>query len=152
MRHVCQERSKHKEPYNFPLVRALFALGNIYIETGHLAAAELCYRTISDYDHAHRQYAGVRLATDLNNLGVVAYIAALNSKHKSDQELELQKANGLFAQSLKELPISNSTGARNLDKPTQNDRADILHNQYLSFRDSVHLEETKQALEAKKPQ
>jgi len=131
LRIVCRARTLQNKAYNPELVRALSALANLYLETGHINAAELCYNTILNYDASHLKNNRFRLSIDLNNLGVLYYFRALLDGDKSAQCLDLAQADTSFRQALNKLHDCEQI----VDEPLGLNEADILSNQYLCLRD-----------------
>ncbi len=139
LRDVCEKRIEQKKAYNAELIRAFSSLSNIYLETGHLDAGELCYQTILDYDKKHLPFAQPRLSVDLNNLGVLYYFRALLDTNKSSQLSNFTQSTTYFRQALNKSHLSQSQSLRAF----QLNESDILSNQYLCLREQGHLNEAK---------
>jgi len=139
LRSVCHSRMQQDEAYNPELVRALSALANLYLETGHIKAAQLCYNTILHYDSSHLKNNQCRLSIDLNNLGVLYYFRALLNDNKSAQCLDLAQADTFFRQALNKLHNCEQFVGKSLCF----NEADILSNRYLCLRELGCFNEAK---------
>ncbi len=141
LRNACERLAQQNKAYNPELISALSSLANLYLETYHLDAAELCYKTISNYDTDHLEYAPNRQSIELNNLGVIAYFRALLAKDKAEQTQKYIEADRFFRDALNKSHnsrITSNTGFRQIE-------AGILFNQSLSLRNLGHLKEAQTA-------
>ncbi len=133
--------AQQEKRYNPELISALSSLANLYLETYHLDAAELCYKTILNYDNNHLEFAPNRQSVELNNLGVIAYFNALLAKDKTDQIQKYKDAENFFKEALNKShnpKIKPNKGFREIE-------ADILLNQSLPLRDLGYLKEAAAA-------
>ena len=135
----CQKRIEQKKPYNPELIRAFSTLSNIYLETGHLDACELSYRTIWQYDKTHLPNSKNRLSTDLNNLAVLYYFRALLDKDKLSSGSHLNQADAFYVQALNNLHLCEVQA----NTASRLNEADILSNQYLCLREQCRFAEAK---------
>jgi hypothetical protein len=141
LRIAIAQNAKQESDYNPKLISSFSSLANIYLETGHLDAAELCYKTILNYDAEHYGHAPNRQCIELNNLGVLTYLRGLIAQNKNQQYIYFDKASDLYEQAL-----NKSHNFENRSSPGfRETEASILFNQYLSLRDFGHFKAAKNA-------
>ncbi len=141
LRNVCSRRVEQNTSYDPKLIRALSNLANLYLETGHLDACELCYQTIFNYENTRLPDNYVRASIDLNNLGVNYYFRSLLDTNKNIQITNLLKADTFFRQALNKLHnLKNQSGSQ-----FNFSMADLLSNRYLVLRELGCFKEARNA-------
>jgi hypothetical protein len=120
-------RQKMSKRYDPAFVRIMLKMAAVHRDMGKLSDAVKNYESIRLYESALDPKTDRRAARDLNNLGVIYYLAGLNHTHASEGAEEYSKANEYLTRALRS--YSAVCGA------TSQEVATVLYNQYLVQRE-----------------
>lgn len=123
--------------YNEKWADACLKLAGVHRDAGleNQSAALICYEEVLKHDQKFLPATDLRIARDLNNMGLMHYIVGSGKSEKKDRQAEFKVAENYYKQSLDMLK------AQGLDKSTRAEAT--LWNLYLAARDQDNLQDAE---------